>query len=88
VYSKDFKYGFSAIFLISLTVISSTGPLFSKPAAIHALSPHTVTLWSVSEMFVLSRQCQQQMLCHSERALFWRFNIAGSNETFLSLLVK
>jgi hypothetical protein len=93
VYSKGLKYGFSAIFLISLTVISSTGPFFTKPAAIHALSPHTVTrptvtLWSLSEMFVLSRLCQQQMPCHSERALLWWFNIAGNNETFLGLLVK
>jgi hypothetical protein len=87
----DFTYGFSAIFLIGLTSISSTVLLFTKPAAIHAVSPHrvtrpTVTAWSVCEMFVLSRLCQQQMPCHSERALIWRFNIAGNNETYLGLV--
>ena len=41
-------------FLIGLTSISSTGPLFTKPAAIHAVSPDrvtrpAVTLWTVRE---------------------------------------
>ena len=92
--NMDFTYGFNAIFLTGLTSISSTVLLFTKPAAaIHAVSPHrvarpTVTAWNVCEMFVLSRLCQQQMPCHSERALIWRFNIAGNNETYLGILVK
>ena len=85
-------YGVSAIFLIGLTSISSTVPLFTKPTAIHAVSPHRVTrpavLWSVREMFVLSRLYRQQMPCHSERALIWRFNVAGNNETYLGLFIK
>jgi hypothetical protein len=38
MYSMDFTYGVYTIFLIGLMSVSSTGPLFTKPAAIRAVS--------------------------------------------------